>query len=114
MCEREGWEISEVLTDNDIGASRFSGKDRPAWRRLHDTLGAGDVLVTWVASRAQRDLGTDYVEASVVEVTDTELVEDTIVDGPTGAETWLWILALGAVITTIGYLYIIGATGHIA
>lgn len=56
MCEREGWEISEVLTDNDIGASRFSGKDRPAWRRLHDTLGAGDVLVTWVASRAQRDL----------------------------------------------------------
>lgn len=58
--------------------------------------------------------GTDYVEASVVEVTDTELVEDTIVDGPTGAETWLWILALGAVITTIGYLYIIGATGHIA
>jgi len=57
---------------------------------------------------------TNYVEAPVVNVQDTEHATDDIVDGPTGSETWLWILALGAVITTVVYLYIIDATGHIA
>ncbi|BDB62393.1 hypothetical protein [Rhodococcus sp. RDE2] len=57
---------------------------------------------------------TRYIEAPVVDVTDTELVTDIIIDGPTGTETWLWVLALGAIITAIGYLYIIGATGPIA
>ena len=61
FCARQGWDVSQVLTDNDIGASRFSGKDRPAYRELKATLRAGDVLVTWEASRAQRDLGA-YVE----------------------------------------------------
>lgn len=61
ICEREGWTVAEVLTDNDIGASRHSGKDRPAYRKLADTLQRGDVLVTWEASRAQRDLAA-YVE----------------------------------------------------
>lgn len=57
VCEREGWEVGdEVLQDNDIGASRWSGKDRPAYRRLAEVLRPGDVLVTWEASRAQRDL----------------------------------------------------------
>lgn len=56
VCEREGWTVFEVLTDNDIGASRHSGKRRPAWLRLDEILMPGDVLVTWVASRAQRDL----------------------------------------------------------
>ncbi|WP_415395153.1 recombinase family protein [Rhodococcus globerulus] len=61
ICDREGWDVAEVLTDNDIGASRHSGKDRPAYRKLADTLQRGDVLVTWEASRAQRDLAA-YVE----------------------------------------------------
>lgn len=61
ICEREGWDVAEVLTDNDIGASRHSGKDRPAYRRLTEVLTRGDVLVTWEASRAQRDLKA-YVE----------------------------------------------------
>lgn len=56
FCDREGWEVSDVLTDNDIGASRFSGRTRPAYLRLAEVLKAGDVLVTWEASRAQRDL----------------------------------------------------------
>ncbi|MDG3012496.1 recombinase family protein [Rhodococcus sp. D2-41] len=56
VCAREGWQVSEVLTDNDIGASRHSGKARPAYERLADALQAGDILVTWEASRAQRDL----------------------------------------------------------
>lgn len=61
ICEREGWDVAEVLSDNDIGASRHSGKARPAWSRLAEVLKPGDVLVTWEASRAQRDLG-QYVE----------------------------------------------------
>jgi site-specific DNA recombinase len=61
VCEREGWPVGEVLQDNDVGASRWSGKDRPAYRRLAEVLRPGDVLVTWEASRAQRDL-TAYAE----------------------------------------------------
>lgn len=61
ICEREGWVVGEVLTDNDIGASRHSRKDRPAYRRLNEILRPGDVLVTWEASRAQRDLAA-YVQ----------------------------------------------------
>ncbi|WP_032389258.1 recombinase family protein [Rhodococcoides fascians] len=61
VCEREGWDVAEVLTDNDIGASRWSGKKRPAYRELDRVLQSGDVLVTWEASRAQRDLKA-YVE----------------------------------------------------
>ncbi|APE11046.1 MULTISPECIES: hypothetical protein [unclassified Rhodococcus (in: high G+C Gram-positive bacteria)] len=57
---------------------------------------------------------SDVLDAQVVDVNDTELVEDVIVDGPTGIEMWLWILALSAVICGIGFLYIIGATGRIA
>lgn len=45
-----------MLVDNDRGASRYSRKDRPAYRKLVSILTAGDVLVTWEASRAQRDL----------------------------------------------------------
>jgi DNA invertase Pin-like site-specific DNA recombinase len=55
-CERNGWEIVDVLQDNDKGASRHSKKDRPEYRRLRDVLEPGMVLVTWEASRAQRDL----------------------------------------------------------
>ncbi len=61
VCEREGWTVAEVLCDNDRGASRWSGKDRPQYRRLAKVLKAGDVLVTWEASRAQRDLSA-YVD----------------------------------------------------
>ncbi|NKU21704.1 recombinase family protein [Rhodococcus hoagii] len=55
-CERNGWTVSEVLSDNDAGASRHSRKSRPAYDRLSRILEPGDILVTWEASRAQRDL----------------------------------------------------------
>lgn len=61
ICAANGWDVGHVLTDNDIGASRWSSKDRPAYRQLTDILQRGDVLVTWEASRAQRDVGA-YVE----------------------------------------------------
>lgn len=60
-CERRGWPVAHVLTDNDLSASRFATKDRPEYKRLRDLLAPGDVLVTWEASRAQRDLAR-YVE----------------------------------------------------
>ncbi len=60
-CERRGWPVAHVLTDNDVSASRFATKDRPEYARLRDLLAPGDVLVTWEASRAQRDLAR-YVE----------------------------------------------------
>lgn len=56
VCERNNWHVAEVLIDNDIGASRWSGKERPAYKEAKQVLRPGDVLVTWEASRAQRDL----------------------------------------------------------
>jgi site-specific DNA recombinase len=58
IAKREGWPVVAVFVDNDRGASRFSNGDRPEYRKLVDFLASGvvDVLVTWEASRAQRDL----------------------------------------------------------
>jgi site-specific DNA recombinase len=57
-CERNDWEVADVLVDNDRGASRYSTKSRPEYKKLAKVLASGDikVLVTWEASRAQRDL----------------------------------------------------------
>ena len=56
VCEREQWPVAEVLVDNDLGASRWSGGARPQYERLQEILRPGDVLLMWEASRAQRDL----------------------------------------------------------
>lgn len=56
VCQREGWPVAEVLVDNDAGASRWSKSKRPSYDQLDHILQPGDVLVTWEASRAQRDL----------------------------------------------------------
>lgn len=63
VIEANGWECVGTLTDNDIGASRYSNKARPAWDELLARLAKGeaDVLVTWEASRNTRDLQA-YVE----------------------------------------------------
>jgi site-specific DNA recombinase len=58
VCERNGWPVVDVLTDNDRSASRFARKSRPAWESLKERLrnGEADVLVVWESSRATRDL----------------------------------------------------------
>ena len=58
IAEREGWEVIATFVDNDRSASRYAKRDRPEYRKLTEFLKAGkaDVLVTWEASRAQRDL----------------------------------------------------------
>lgn len=43
VCERHGWELLEVLTDNDVSASRYSSKPRPGYSRLLDMIGSGAV-----------------------------------------------------------------------
>jgi site-specific DNA recombinase len=59
ICERQGWDVTEVYTDNDRSASRFATKDRPEWRRLLRGLDSGgfDIIVLWEPSRGSRDLG---------------------------------------------------------
>jgi site-specific DNA recombinase len=58
VCEREGWTVADVLSDNGISASRYAKKSRPAWEEVKRRLATDgiDVLVTWEASRSNRDL----------------------------------------------------------
>jgi DNA invertase Pin-like site-specific DNA recombinase len=58
VCEREGWEVVQVFTDNDRSASRYATKRRPAFAELQAFVSNRhcDVLVCWEASRFTRDL----------------------------------------------------------
>lgn len=55
-CEYERWEVSEVLADNDRGASRHSRREREQFKRLPKVLRSGDVLLVWEPSRITRDM----------------------------------------------------------
>jgi site-specific DNA recombinase len=56
LAERRGWRVAEVYVDNDISASPFSRKRRPAYERLLKDIRAGvvDGLVAWHADRLYR------------------------------------------------------------
>jgi DNA invertase Pin-like site-specific DNA recombinase len=58
-AKREGWNVVDVVRDIDRSASRHAKRKREGWARVVELVRAGDVdvLVTWEASRAQRDLG---------------------------------------------------------
>jgi site-specific DNA recombinase len=58
VCARDRWDVVAVFGDNDRSASRYATKQRPEHQKLIRYIEAGgaDVLVTWEASRAQRDL----------------------------------------------------------
>ncbi|CRK55415.1 Probable phiRv1 integrase [Alloactinosynnema sp. L-07] len=58
FCEDEGFEVVEILRENDRSASRYATKDRPKFARVLRLMRAGsiDILVTWENSRAQREL----------------------------------------------------------
>jgi site-specific DNA recombinase len=43
VCGRNGWSLLEVLTDNDVSASRYSRKPRPAYARLLELIASGTV-----------------------------------------------------------------------
>lgn len=55
-CKRNGWTVAEVVVDNSVGASRWSKGTRNGFGKLDSILRPGDILITWEASRAQRDL----------------------------------------------------------
>ena len=54
LCERLGWSVADVYTDNDISA--FSGKARPEWDRLIADAKAGtvDAIAVWHVDRLTR------------------------------------------------------------
>jgi site-specific DNA recombinase len=60
VCEREGWLLTGVWSDNDISASRYARRKRPAWQELMEIIAGGeiDMLVMWEVSRATRDRTT--------------------------------------------------------
>ncbi len=63
VAQAEGWEVVRVFCDQDRSASRYAKQTRPEYQALADYVARGecDVLVTWEASRFQRDL-QDYVK----------------------------------------------------
>ncbi len=58
VCERNGWAVAAVYSDNDRSASRYATKSRPEYRNLvrHIESGAADVVVVWESSRGTRSL----------------------------------------------------------
>jgi len=54
LAKRHGWQVADVYEDNDLSA--FSGKARPAYRRLLDDMRAGTVnaVVAWHTDRLTR------------------------------------------------------------
>ena len=57
-AHREGWDVVGEVRDVDRSASRHAKRSREGWAEIVKTVEEGevDVLVTWEASRAQRDL----------------------------------------------------------
>jgi site-specific DNA recombinase len=54
LCERLGWAVAEVYTDDDLSA--YNGKHRPAYEQMLEDLRAGRVnaIVAWAADRLTR------------------------------------------------------------
>jgi site-specific DNA recombinase len=59
VCSVNSWEVVATFTENNIGASKYSGKKRDEYQKLLKFLATGqaDVLVCWEGSRNDRTLG---------------------------------------------------------
>jgi len=57
-CHSQNITVGKVIIDNNRSASRHAKRSREGWAEVHRQLADGgiDLLVTWEASRAQRDL----------------------------------------------------------
>ena len=55
-CSDEGWPVWKVLIDNDISASRYTRKDRPAYAEALEAIRSGKVvrIVAWHLDRLYR------------------------------------------------------------
>ncbi len=69
FCQRRGWDVVDVLVDNDVSA--FSGKARPEYRRLCDGIHQGtyDAVVVWHPDRLHRSLAELETFINLVEET---------------------------------------------
>lgn len=54
LCERIGWTVGDVYSDNDVSA--YSGKPRPEWQRLIADVETGsvDAIAVWHVDRLTR------------------------------------------------------------
>lgn len=55
-CEREGWQIKEVVVDAHRSATQWARRPREGFSRILKELPGVDVLVMWEASRAAREM----------------------------------------------------------
>src|SRR4051794_26962927 len=64
LCDREGWQVVKVITDNDVSAS--SRKVRKGYQELLGDIERGgvDVVLAWAQDRLLRDVreGEDLIE----------------------------------------------------
>lgn len=75
LCEANGWTVAELYVDNDISASKYSRKKRPAYEAMLSAIRNQDldVIVAWHPDRLHRrpaELETfiSAIEAARVEV----------------------------------------------
>ena len=65
LCERHGWTVGTIFTDNDVSA--YSGKIRPHYRAMMDAVRSGAVsrIVAWHPDRLHRSPREleDFIEA---------------------------------------------------
>ena len=54
LCERRGWIVVDVYSDNDVSA--YSGAPRPAWQRMLGDIASGviDAIACWHVDRLTR------------------------------------------------------------
>lgn len=57
VCKSMGWDVAAIYRDNNRSASRYARRTREEFQRLIDDIAQYDVILTWEASRAARDLG---------------------------------------------------------
>lgn len=57
VCQSMGWDVAATYRDNNRSASRYARRAREEFQRLIDDISQYDVILTWEASRAARDLG---------------------------------------------------------
>lgn len=78
LCQRKGWSVAEVYTDNDVSA--YSGAPRPAWNRLLADVRSGilDAIAVWHVDRLTR---TPRELEDVIDLADRHGLELATVSG---------------------------------
>lgn len=78
VCNANNWTVVATFTENNIGASKYSGKKREQYARLLSflTTGRADVLVCWEGSRNDRTLGGHLELRNILQDNDVKLCLD--------------------------------------